>query len=101
MKSMQQLPTLNDIKSVRSVGATSIPKAKRPIYLELYVLGKERDRLVKELATLNKRRSTVTKNLTLVGEQIKELHKEALKQQEDKKDENSHEKPLKTLAVKY
>jgi septal ring factor EnvC (AmiA/AmiB activator) len=101
MKTIQQLPNLSDIKSVRSVGATSIPKIKRPGHLELYVLGREKDRLGKELAALNKRRNTVMKNLKGVNEQIKKLQKEALEQQKNEDCESTPQKPLKTLTVKY
>jgi hypothetical protein len=101
MRTIQQLPSLSDIRSVRSVGATSIPKVKRPSHLELYVLGREKDRLDKELAALNKRRSTVMRNLTGVNEQIEKLQQEALEQQKNKNCENAPQKPLKTLTIKY
>jgi len=101
MKTIQQLPNLSDIKSVRSVGATSIPKIKRPGHLELYVLGREKDRLEKELAALNKRRNTVKKNLSGVNDQIEKLQKQAYEQQKNRGSESTPHKPLKTLTVKY
>jgi hypothetical protein len=101
MKTIQQLPNLSDIKSVRSVGATSIPKIKRPGHLELYVLGREKDRLEKELAALNKRRNTVMKNLKSVNEQVERLQKEAVEQQKKKDCESTPQKPLKMLTVNY
>jgi len=101
MKTIQQLPNLSDIKSVRSIGATSIPKVKRPCHLELYVLGREKDRLVKELAALNKRRNTVKKNLADANDQIEKLQKQMYEQQKNKDYESTPQKPLKTLAVNY
>jgi len=101
MKTIQQLPSLGDIKSVRSVGATSIPKIKRPTHLELYVLAREKDRLEKELAALNRRRNTAIGNLTGVNDQIEKLQEEALEQQKSKKCEKTPQKPLKTLSVNY
>ncbi len=101
MRTIQQLPSLSDIKSVRSVGATSIPKVKRPSHLELYVLGREKDRLEKELAALNKRKNTVTRNLTSVNVQIEKLQQEAIEQQTNKNHQDAPAKPLKTLTVKY
>jgi hypothetical protein len=101
MKTIQQLPNLSDIKSVRSIGATSIPKIKRPGHLELYVLGREKDRLEKELAALEKRRNTVKKSLTGTDKQIEKLQKQTYKQIKTKNCENTSQKPLKTLAVKY
>jgi len=101
MKTIQQLPNLSDIKSVRSIGATSIPKVKRPGHLELYVLGREKDRLVKELAALNKRRNTVIKNLAGADKQIQKLQKQMYEQQKSKGYESAPQKPLKTLTVNY
>jgi hypothetical protein len=101
MKTIQQLPNLSDIKSVRSIGATSIPKIKRPGHLELYVLGREKDRLEKELAALNKRGNTVKKNLTCINEQIEKLQKQEYEQTKNKNCENTPQKPLKTLTLNY
>jgi hypothetical protein len=101
MKTLQQLPNLSDIKSVRSIGATSIPKIKRPAHLDLYVLGMEKSRLEKELAALNKRRSTVMRNLADVSSQVEKLQKQTYEQQRNKDQENTPQKPLKTLSVNY
>ena len=101
MKSMQQLPNLSDIKSVRSIGATSIPKVKRPSHLDLYVLGMEKSRLEKELAALNKRRNTVMRNLADVSAQVEKLRRQTYEQQGNKNHEGSPQKPLKTLTVNY
>jgi hypothetical protein len=101
MKTIQQLPNLSDIKSVRSIGATSIPKIKRPAHLDLYVLGMEKSRLEKELAALNKRRSTVMRSLADVSEQVEKLQKQTYEQQRNKDHENTPQKPLKTLTVSY
>ncbi len=101
MRTIQQLPNLSDIKSVRSIGATSIPKIKRPAHLDLYVLGMEKSRLEKELAALNKRRNTVKKNLSGVNDQIEKLQKQAYEQQKNKDTKSAPQKPLKALTVNY
>jgi hypothetical protein len=101
MKTIQQLPNLSDIKSVRSIGATSIPKIKRPAHLDLYAFGMEKSRLEKELAALNKRRSTVKKNLAGVNEQIERLQKQMCEQQRNKTQESIPQKSLKTMTVNY
>jgi hypothetical protein len=101
MRTIQQLPNLSDIKSVRSIGATSIPKIKRPAYLDLYALGMEKSRLEKELAALNKRRNTVMRSLADVSSQVEKLQKQTYEQQRNKDQENTPQKPLKTLSVNY
>jgi predicted nucleic acid-binding Zn-ribbon protein len=100
MKTIQQLPNLSDIKSVRSIGATSIPKVKRPLHLELYALAREKDRLEKELAVLNKRRNTVTRNLTDIDRQIGKLQ-QALAPRKNGDFESVPQKTIKTLTVSY
>ena len=101
MKTVQQLPNQSDIKSVRSIGATSIPKIKRPAHLDLYVLGMEKSRLEKEIAALNKRRSTVMRSLADVSAQVEKLRKQTYEQQGNKIHEDVPQKTLKTLTVNY
>ncbi len=101
MKTIQQLPNLGDIKSVRSIGASSIPKIARPAHLDLYVIGMEKSRLDKELAALDKRRNTVMRKLKEVDTQIDKLQKQTYEQQRNKDQENTPQKPLKTLTVNY
>lgn len=101
MKSIQQLPNLNDIRSARSIGATSIPKIKRPAHLDLYVLGMEKSRLEKELAALNKKRKTVMRNMADISVQVEKLQKQTYEQERNKDYENTPQKPLKTLTVNY
>jgi predicted nucleic acid-binding Zn-ribbon protein len=78
-----------------------MPKIKRPSHLELYVLGREKDRLEKELYALDKRRTTVRKHLGGINEQIEKLQKHAYEQQKNKTCEGTPIKPLKTLTVNY
>ena len=40
------------IRSIHTVGIKSVPKTQRSKYLELYVLGSEKSRLVKEMLAL-------------------------------------------------
>ncbi len=102
MKTVQQLPNLSDIKSVRSIPKYfGIPKIKRPAHLDLYVLGMEKSRLEKELVVLNKRRNTVMRNLADVSAQVEKLRKQTYEQQRNKNHEGSPQKPLKTLTVNY
>ena len=101
MKTMQQLPNLGDIRSVRSVGATSTPRVKRPIHLDLYVLSMEKSRLEKELAALDKRRSTVMRKLADVDAQVDVLQKQAFGHKRNENGEDASQKPLKTLTVNY
>jgi hypothetical protein len=101
MKTMQQLPKSSDIKSVRSTGATSVPKFQRPGHLELYVLGMQKSVLEKEFSALERRRGTVKKHLDGVNERIEKLQKETYEQRRSNDCKSTPQKPLKTLTVNY
>ena len=101
MKSIQQLPSLGDIKSVHSIGARSIPKVQRSSHLELYVLEREKDRLEKEIFALNKRTSRAKRQLDSTYLRIKKLQQETHEEQEIKTYRSVPTKPLKTMAINY
>jgi len=100
MKTVQQLSSLNNIKSVRSIGATSIPKAQRSGHLELYVLESEKNRLEKELFVLDKRRNTVRKQLDSVSDRIEKLQKQ-ISEKRGAKTGKTPKNPLKTMILNY
>ncbi len=101
MKTVQQLSSLSNIKSVHSIGATSIPKAQRSCHLELYVLESEKKRLEKEIFALNKRRSTAKRQLNSINKRIEKLQEETHQKQKIKTYRGVPTKPLKTMAINY
>lgn len=90
-----------NIKSLRSVGARSIPKSQRSSYLELYTFGTEKDRLEKEIFALDKRRDTTKKQLDSISKRMGELQKEVYQEQKIKTYKNVPTKPLKTMPINY
>ena len=101
MKGTLQTQGVRDIKSIHSVGARSIPKAQRSSYLELYVLGNEKNRMEKEIFALDKRRDAAKKRLDSVCKRIKKLQKETHERQKIKTYRDVPTKPLKTMAINY
>ena len=101
MKGTLQTPGVREIKSAHSVGARSIPKAQRSSYLELYVLGSEKNRLEKEIFALDKRRDVAKKRLDSACKRIKKLQKETHERQKIKTYRDVPTKPLKTMAINY
>ena len=101
MKTKHHIPTLSDIKSVRSMGATSVPKVQRPSHLELFVLGMERSRVITELAALNKRRDTLGKQLDGIDKRVEKLHQDTVGQLSNRHGESTSTKPLKTMSIQY
>lgn len=101
MKGIQQVASVREIKSIRSIGARSIPKAQRSTYLELYMHRREKDRLEKELFLLDKRRSTAKKLLSSIDKRLEKLQTEAQVGQKVKTYRNVPTKPLKKMSIKY
>ncbi len=101
MRGIQQVASVREIKSIRSIGARSIPKAQRSTYLELYMHRREKDRLEKELFLLDKRRATAKKLLNSINKRLEKLQTEANEEQKVKTCMNIPTKPLKTLSIQY
>ena len=101
MKGIMQTQGIENIKSVRSIGARSIPKVQRSSHLELYVLEREKDRLEKEIFALNKRTSRAKRQLDSVYRRLKKLQEETHEEQKIKTHRSVPTKPLKTMAINY
>jgi len=101
MMRTQRTSSTKNIKSLRSIGARSIPKSQRSSYLELYTLGTEKDRLEKEIFALDKRRDTTKKQLDSISKRMGELQKEVYQEQKIKTYKNVPTKPLKTMPINY
>jgi len=97
----RRLPSLREMKSIRSVGIRSIPKVQRSGYLDMYTLGREKDRLEKEIFSLDKRRSAAAKQLDGVLKRLIQLQKETREGEPVRTHKSMPAKPLKTMSMKY
>ena len=101
MGGIQHRAGLRDVKTIHSVGMRSIPKVQRSNYLELYMLGTEKDRLEKEMFALEKRRNSAQKQLDSLNTRIEKLRKEVHVEQKRKTYRNIPTKPLRTMPIRY
>jgi len=101
MKGIMQTQGIGNIKSIHSTGARSIPKVQRSSHLELYALGREKDRLEKEIFALNKRTSIAQRQLDSVYRRMKKLQEEIYEVQKIKTHRSVPTRPLKTMAINY
>jgi hypothetical protein len=101
MRGMAQVLNSSDIRSIHSVGVRSIPKVQRSGYLELYMLGREKDRLEKEIFTIAKRRDSANRQLIGINRRIEKLQQETDREQKVKTYRNIPTKPLKTMPIAY
>jgi len=94
---------LGDLKGVDSIntgvskGIHSIPGGENRYYLELYFLQKERDRLIKEMASIKRRRLKLGKKLASIDQKMAEKQEKALQDMTILSAE-SPEKPVKGKA---
>ncbi|MBU0701654.1 hypothetical protein KKE26_10270 [bacterium] len=101
MKTMKHVMGIENIKNMHSIGARSIPKVDRSSCLDLYVLRKEKDRLEKEIFTLDKKRVTTKRQLDNLNKQIERIQEETYERRKDKTCGNVPARPLKRMAVTY
>jgi len=101
MKGIQQVSSVRDVKSIRSVGARSIPKIQKSAYLELYVHKNEKDRLEKEIFALDKRMIRAQRLLESINRRIEKLQSEVREEQKTATYRKIPARPLKTVAIKY
>lgn len=107
MRGVTDISGLRDIRSHRSIGRRSLPRFQSSAYLELYMLGKERDRLEKELALMERRRKGIEKRLLELRREMEGLERSARSGRPDNgmkkgaEPDGSTRKKWKTFAVKY
>ena len=101
MRSKRPITSLREIKSIHPAGIRSIPKVQRSGYLDLYTLGREKDRLEKELSALDKRRTAAARQSHNVTKRIIQLQKETGEEDRAKTRKSMHARPLRTMAIKY
>lgn len=63
VRSVSDISGLRNIRSMHSTGKRSIPKNQSSAYLDLYMLNKEKERLLKEDERLSMRKDTIKKRL--------------------------------------
>lgn len=92
-------------KTMHTIKRRSIPRAQSSAYLDLYMLGKEKDRLEKETKVLEDKRTAIQKRLDDIDKEMEKLQKlEARRGQQAAKreePEESAEKKWKTMHLKY
>lgn len=103
MKDVSEISGLRSIKSMHSSGKRSIPRVQSSAYLDLYMMGKEKDRLEKEIYILDKRKKDIQKKLDEINKEMEKLQKAETGRKESVA--NEFEKPAgkewKTMSLEY
>ncbi len=101
MKALSEIATIGNVRSMHSIGARSVPKVQRSPYLDLYALKREKDRLEKEAAVLEKKVKITGRLLRDVNKLISGLQEELQEDGAVKSFRNTKTNPLKTMPISY
>ena len=103
MKKHILVPGARDMKTIHSAGIRSIPKSQRSMYLDLFILSKERDRMDKEHLVVSKRHRLLSKQLSNVNRRLDNLQAELVRERElqQGKLEKPFGKVRKKMKIKY
>jgi hypothetical protein len=89
------------ISSIHTAGISSVPKTQRSPYLELYTLGREKSRLMKEMLVLDTRRETIHGHLGSIGKRILKLQQEMAQEQRAEMGIKTPSQPVKMVDISY
>lgn len=73
MKGLTDIRGLRDVRGMPTTGRRAIPRTGSSAYLDLYVLQRERERLLKEAGLLAKRDRAIRKRLSEIAAQVEAL----------------------------
>jgi len=83
MKDSTNLKGIKALKTMRSTRKRSITKVKRSTFLDLYVLDKEQERLLKEDHRLNMGKLAVAQRIEEIEAEMNELKKQEREQEKE------------------
>ncbi len=98
-----ELNGLRETRTMHSAKKRSIPQVQSSAYLDLYLLGKEKARLDKEMFILEKRKTGLRKRLDEIAVEMKKLEGAKTREKRASSDESKKHLPkdLKTMAMAY
>ena len=73
MRDVNSLKGLQALRTMHSTKKRSIPRVQSSTYLDLYMLGKEKERLLKEDERLGSRNSIIKKRLEEIGLEMNKM----------------------------
>jgi hypothetical protein len=73
IRGIVKLKGLRETKTLQGSKKRSMPRAQNATYLDIFILGKERDRLDKEMIIIDKRKSSMRRRLDEIAIEMKNL----------------------------
>jgi predicted nuclease with TOPRIM domain len=78
-----EMKGLKETRTMHGSQKRSMPRVKSSAYLDLFILGKEKDRLLKELSVMDKRKESLNKRLAEIGVEWKKLEEAKIRERQD------------------
>jgi len=103
VRGVTELSGLRETRTMHGSKKRSIPRVQSSAYLDLYMLGKEKDRLEKEMFVLEKRKTSLQKRLDDIAVEMKKLGGAKTRRKRAASDESKKHPPKdwKTMAMTY
>ena len=89
------------LQSIHTAQVSSVPKAQKSAYLDLYVLGREKTRLTQEMLALDARKEVIDRHLKNISKQISGMQQEMAREQQETSGMKSPSQPVKTVDINY
>jgi hypothetical protein len=98
-----KLKGLRETRTLQGSKKRSMPRAQNATYLDIFILGKERDRLDKEMIIIDKRRTSMRRRLDEIAIEMKNLEEAENREKRPMpgKSNKCLAKGYKTMAMTY
>ena len=103
VRGVTELKGLSETRTMRGSIKRSMPRVQSSSYLDLFLLGKEKDRLEKEMFVLEKRKTSLQKKLDEIAVEMKKLEEAEIREKRATPGarKSHHKKGWKTMAMTY
>jgi len=103
VRGVMEIKGLTETKTLQGSKKRSMPRAQNAIYLEMFILEKEKGRLEKEMIIIDKRKASMQRRLNEIVGDMKKLGKAEIlgKRATPGAPKSHHKKGWKTMAMTY
>jgi hypothetical protein len=103
VRGVMELKGLSETRTLQGSKKRSMPRAQNATYLDIFILGKERDRLEKEMIIIDKRKTSMQRRLDEIAVEIKKLEEAEIRKKRATPGapKSHHKKGWKTMAMTY
>ena len=103
IRGVMKLKGLRETRTLQGSKKRSMPRAQNATYLDIFILGKERDRLEKEMIIIDKRKASMRRRIDEIAVEMKKLEEAEIRGKRATPGESKSRpaKGWKTMAMKY